>query len=222
MKKKCFNDKYGQTESVLSGQKTMFREIYKCPNTWDGIWVSGYIVGKDGYGNIAGTYLVDEDEREIPGSYIKPKYAVGEIIAVAQSYKDAGYLGNWKYEGDIPSNDEEYNPEWRPDFCRYYSQIKGWNSKLLVKSDLMPHQIKITGIKLERLQDISDEDCIKEGIEEHMKNVQYGYTSKIGYCGQYPFGTPRSAFADLSDKLFGKSTWEQNPYVIDYEFKLIK
>ena len=37
---------------------------------------------------------------------------------------------------------------------------------LIVKSDLMPHHIKITNIRMEQLQDISEEDCLKEGIHK--------------------------------------------------------
>lgn len=79
----------------------------------------------------------------------------------------------------------------------------------------------ITDIKVERLQDISDEDCMKEGIEEHLKGIQYGFPSNIGYIGQYPFSNPREAFSALIDKVSGKGTWECNPFVWAYEFELI-
>lgn len=92
---------------------------------------------------------------------------------------------------------------------------------MFVRADLMPHRIRITNVRVERLQDISDEDCLREGIEEHLKGVQYGFTSNIGYVGQYPFTTPREAFALLIDKISGKGTWESNPWVFVYEFKLI-
>ena len=41
---------------------------------------------------------------------------------------------------------------------------KGWNNKMFVASNLMPHQICITKVRIEKLQDISDEDCLAEGI----------------------------------------------------------
>ena len=93
---------------------------------------------------------------------------------------------------------------------------------MFVKPKLMPHRIRITNIRVERLQDISDEDCMREGILEDCPNVQYSFPTEIGYCGQYPFNTPREAFAALIDKISGKGTWEMNPFVFVYEFERIR
>lgn len=78
----------------------------------------------------------------------------------------------------------------------------GYN-KLFVKPELMPHKIRIVNWKVERLQDISNEDCMKEGI----------LTDDISMY--------RRIFASLIDKINGKGTWERNPYVFVYEFELI-
>lgn len=134
----------------------------------------------------------------------KSKWHIGEVVAISQPYKDilsSAYCD--KYELDK------------------LTHTKGWSNAMFTKSDLMPHHIEITGIKVERLQDISDEDYMKEGIEEHLKGIQYGFPSNIGYIGQYPFSNPREAFSALIDKVSGKGTWECNPFVWAYEFKLI-
>lgn len=98
----------------------------------------------------------------------------------------------------------------------------GWNNKMFVQADACKHHIEIIDIKVEHLQDISEEDCLKEGVNEDNKGIQYSFYSNIGYCGQYPFNTPREAFAALIDKVSGKGTWECNPFVWAYEFCLIK
>lgn len=107
------------------------------PNT-DGAYV--HESGKDFY------------EREVPS------YEVGEVVAVAQRYEDLA---------DIYQDKDSYllqlskvygcNPE-------DVMKLPGWTNKMFVKSELMPRRIRITGIKCERLQDISDADCLKEGI----------------------------------------------------------
>lgn len=99
----------------------------------------------------------------------------------------------------------------------------GWNNKMFVKSYACKHHIKITNVKVERLQDISDEDCLKEGIikgkcgseSTHFMDVYYVPKDKQPYC------TPRDAFAVLIDKVSGKCTWESNPFVFCYEFVLV-
>lgn len=83
----------------------------------------------------------------------------------------------------------------------------------------------ITGIKCERLQDISDEDCFREGISESWyestDTTTYGYADeKKGTAVE--FDTPRKAFAALIDKVSGRGTWASNPWVVVYEFELVK
>ena len=61
----------------------------------------------------------------------------------------------------------------------------------------MPHQIKITNIRIERLQDISDEDCIKEGIQKG-DFINTWNTYYFDGCNKV-FKTPKEAFASLID-----------------------
>nr|DAQ53152.1 MAG TPA: ASCH domain protein [Caudoviricetes sp.] len=206
MKKIMFNDKFHLTKAVLNGRKTMTRRIISYPSKFRGENVAGYFVCRSPSGEIVEVCLHDEDERMIDGGQILPKYKVGEVVAIAQSYNDCGNMPDYEL-------DEDGYP--------IMPKRSGFFNKMFVKADLMPHHIKITDIKVERLQDISDEDCMKEGIEEHLKGIQYGFPSNIGYIGQYPFSNPREAFSALIDKVSGKGAWECNPFVWAYEFELI-
>ncbi len=202
MKKIMFNDKFHLTQVVLNGRKTMTRRIVteKLLDRWTD------------YDDFCNSVSVENtpttrqyyDEKEF--FLDNASYKVGEIIAIAQSYKDCGNIPDYEL-------DEDGYP--------IMPKKSGFFNKMFVKADLMPHHIEITDIKVERLQDISDEDCMKEGIEEHLKGIQYGFPSNIGYIGQYPFSNPREAFSALIDKVSGKGTWECNPFVWAYEFKLI-
>lgn len=91
---------------------------------------------------------------------------------------------------------------------------------MFVKANLMPHQIRITNIHVERLQDISDEDCIREGIVKALG--LYGCEGLCERGDQLYFNTPRTAFAALIDRISGKGTWEKNPWVFVYEFELLE
>lgn len=203
MKKIMFNDSYGLTQAVLEGRKTMTRRVIKCPDKCNGKEAYGYVVYRNAQNRDNWEVsVVDADEYTI--GYITPKYQIGEIVAVAQSYhalNKAGYVA----------------PEWLDHTCE---SSAGYNNKMFVRADLMPHRIRITNIKVERLQNISHEDCLKEGIQ-----YQDGYF--CGYKVSAPnmaFGatTAQQAFAALIDKVSGKGTWDSNPYVFVYEFELMK
>lgn len=214
MKKIMFNDKYSLTQAVLDGRKTMTRRAltdrklhywkYSCPDMVI-VKVPESNKIKPGDDN---TYFGIK-EKISDGYYcdtIVSPYKVGEVVAIAQSYADCGNMPDCEL-------DEDGYP--------IMPKRSGFFNKIFVRADLMPHHIEITDIKVERLQNISDEDCFKEGIEEHLKGVQYGFSSNIGYIGQYPFSNPRDAFSALIDKVSGKGTWESNPFVWVYEFELI-
>lgn len=160
-----------------------------------------------------GDTLVYENEE---GDFIDirdSKYAifkVGEIVAIAQRYSEIGI---------------EPFP-----FCE-----NGWNNKMFVKPGLMPHHIRITNIKIERLQDISDEDCLKEGVVKIVhriptkapQDITMYYPSmslkeaadKLGWGRVY--STPQYAYAELIDKVSRIGIWESNPYVFVYDFELV-
>ena len=117
----------------------------------------------------------------------------------------------------------------------------GFKNKMFVSPEEMPHQIRITNVRVEELQNISDEDCEKEGIERRIyrhppedwvvtcpakrfvfKGKNFGYGTGVNeYCYKH-FHTGQKAFAFLIDKISGKGTWEDNPYVFVYDFELIK
>lgn len=129
---------------------------------------------------------------------------------MAQSYSDCGGLN-----GGVPL--------WEAIAEAVGADSKGWDNKMFVRADLMPHHIHITDVRVERLQDISDEDCLKEGLEWDgiARKYYVGYNKETG-GKTYLNSSPKEAFAHLIDKVSGKGTWERNPYVFVYDFELVK
>lgn len=194
-----YNNRYGIEQAVIDDIKTMTRrtaynrEISK-PN-W-GICLEEKDKGK--------AYLCDGE-----CVIAKSKYAIGEVVAIAQSYHDIG-LPPTECIGGV-----------------YHRRCDdaGWLNKMFVKACLMPHKIRITDIKVERLQDISDEDCIKEGVMYYDDKFGTGYMIADPYNNNYRrrcYTTPQEAFAALIDKVSGKGTWDKNPYVFAYSFERVK
>ena len=215
MKKIMFNDKYSLTQAVLDGRKTMTRRIIKCPRTFRGEWVAGFNIHRRHSDKkiVDWPCMYDADEREFDMGEILPKYELGEVVAIAQSYMD---VDRFHRKGKNAAY-LEYLDSILPELKLY----PGWTNKMFVRADLMPHHIRITDIKIERLQNISDEDCFKEGIfkwDAGQKDIPF-YSFHNADIPDY--NNPRDAFAELIDKVSGKGTWESNPYVFVYEFELI-
>ena len=215
MKKIMFNDKYSLTQAVLDGRKTMTRRIIKCPRTFRGEWVAGFNIHRRHSDKkiVDWPCMYDADEREFDMGEILPKYKLGEVVAIAQSYKDVDRFHRKGKNADYL----EYLDSILPELKLY----PGWTNKMFVRADLMPHHIRITDIKIERLQNISDEDCFKEGIfkwDAGQKDIPF-YSFHNADIPDY--NDPRDAFAELIDKVSGKGTWESNPYVFVYEFELV-
>lgn len=202
MQKIMFNDRYGLTDAVIEGRKTMTRRLVS-DRLWE-IWTNYDDFCNSVIGGIArgGTSVSREYYHECDFFKDKCRYKVGEVVAVAQCYNDV---------------------------VREFTDlafVPGSTNKMFVRADLMPHQIRITGIRCERLQDISDEDCMKEGVVDvtYFKTGgrPYELFALPGHEYEETFNTPRQAFAALIDKVSGRGTWDRNPWVVVYEFELVK
>ncbi|MFK2001934.1 hypothetical protein ACIXIY_16885 [Bacteroides fragilis] len=213
MKKILFNDKYELTQAVLDGRKTMTRRAITCPRTFRSKWVAGFNVHIQQSDRKIVDYpcMYDADEREFDGGQILPKYKVGEVVAIAQCYMDIDqFHRNIKNAAYL---------ELLPGLKLY----PGWGNKMFVRSDLMLHHIRITNIKVERLQDISDEDCLKEGVVQKFDadGTPRYYVSWCKHTWAYATDSAKDAYHFLIDKVSGKGIWESNPYVWVYEFELV-
>ncbi len=206
MKKIMFNDFYGLTQDVLEGRKTMTRRLISSKELEriDEFQVEYYNATFDRLDGVdlVKTYFSHHPER-LP-------YKVGDLVAVAQKYKDCD-------SGSM---------------CICWESLKnaigignaGWNNKMFVRANLMPHKIKMLSYKVEYLQDISDDDCIAEGVLSSDKYAMpYGITDIKASNGVFfYYSTPKEAYADLIDRISGKGTWKRNPIVLAYKYELVK
>lgn len=218
MKKIMFNDKYGLTAAVLEGRKTQTRRIIKMNDAYergnDEYWSAEDIRNW----NNSFTSRIEnakKEEKEKCFEYLlsHPRNKLGEVVAVAQSYRDCGgYIKDGK-------------PRWEYISEVIGSKSAGWANKMFVKSELMPYQIRITKVKIERLQDISDEDCLREGIIKGQVGSEATHFMDAYYIPTMPdepMIKPRIAYAELIDEISGEGTWANNPYVFVYDFELVK
>lgn len=193
MKKIMFSDKYCLTQAVLAGTKTMTRR--KFVRFEPDARMFDEICNIDGGFDDKGRWIFTlyNKDGDIIGDMI-PHYNIGEVVAIAQSYKS---IADERDEAETALDLYKIGDN----FLTMDEMGAGWNNKMFVKADLMPHHIRITDVKIERLQELSDEDCTKEGVgaflkvicekasEEYEKksdNIYWitgrGYDQSLSYC----------------------------------------
>lgn len=214
MKKIMFNDHYGLTKAVLEGRKTQTRRIPDIQPPFKNSEMAFPVFDSDGEDDplwLAYCWVNKDNENEFT-KWVKPMYKEGEIVAIAQSYKDCGGL----MSDGTPRRD-------------YISQIvgnknEGWRNKMYIKPELMPHQIRIKRVRIQKLQNISEEDCLAEGIKKIISEdgIPRYYVKDRNGDTLYATDTPQNAYAFLIDKVGKKGDWERNPWVWVYEFELVK
>lgn len=205
MKKIMFSDAFQLTQAVLDLIKTKTRRVIsnKLWEKWDKV-----------------KHPESTEEDMIQFFLDNSPYKVGEVVAVAQSYKDCGY----------DANALDRSPKDLNVVRGTLGESKGWNNKMFTAADILPHRIRITDVRVERLNDISEDDCLAEGVELNPRQYEFDgqkiyFVRNLGHWRSFGcdnFITPREAYAALIDKISGKGTWESNPYVFVYTFELVK
>lgn len=187
---------------------------------------------------LALTQLVIEGKKDMTRRLTtdRRQYEVGEKVALAEAY---GFI--WRDLNAIPDKQIAYMRRLRSVLnVEHPSIIPAWENKLFVRPELMRYQIEITGKRTEHLQDISDEDILREGVFHGMcssRNVETGETGDYTWLdikrkklpnGHYHVNIKhnvhsniRECFIEMINHICGKGTWEQNPEVYVYTFKLI-
>lgn len=208
MKKIMFNDKYGLTQAVIEERKPMTRREVK-----------GLARGaKNLRINNGICEMLYEGATMWVTCNVQPKYKLGEVIAVAQRYRDIA--GNHFFANELAADELSVNG---------MKFEHGWNNKQGVKACYMPTRIRITDIKAERLQECSNDDMLKEGIIQSVDGMDlYTFDGWVKHCKGHNLPIQiytkniREAFVALIDKVSGKGTWDSNPWVFAYTFELVK
>lgn len=189
MRKRMFNDTARLTQAVLEGRKTMTRS--EIP--------SGTILK---YGVNRHTYK--EKTQDILSDPLT--FRIGEELAVARCYREV--------IGHIQTRVKEYFDYTNHEVEAEMQRKAGWNNKMFVKAEWMPDIIIICEAHIERLQDISEDDCIREGVVRREDGLfSDGFTDTI-------YKDARTAFRSIAETAMEAGIWERNPFVIAYGFRL--
>lgn len=192
-------------QAILEGRKTQTRRIIK-PQPKEGIITTAFDFKKGFY---ASKIKIEEnpDRFEITKLF-KPKYQTGDILWVRESFaKPPIYAFGVKYI---------YKAGFNESIC-------GWKPSIHMPKEAARIFLEVTNVRVERLRDISEDDAIAEGVEiiDYAESIfpvfrKYNLKEKKGTL------YPRLSFRTLWEKINGQDSWESNPWVWVYEFKVVE
>jgi len=138
---------------------------------------------------------------DVPCPYGK----VGDVLWVRETVSRFSFGGCYAYKAD--NDPEDKCTKWRPSIHMPFEACRLF--------------VKITNIRVERLQDISESDAIHEGIGRFSKdNTVYKY-GLDGWPWQEMQRKPSLGFSILWKSINGSESWNANPWVWVIEFKQI-
>jgi hypothetical protein len=187
---------------ILEGRKTMTRrirglkEINQHPDDWELV-----AVFQDG----CAQFCTHDGSQEL--NVRCPYGGYGDLLWVKENLYRNPYFDEAGYVSD---NSAVMFNETIGDMLKWR-----WKKDIL-PAMFMPREasrilLKIVEIRVERLQAITEEDAIKEGIEK----LDYGWKPQSNHNKGKPWASPISAYADLWDSLNAKRgyRWEKNNWV---------
>lgn len=207
-------------QAILEGRKTQTRRIIKHQppkgNYKFGINVTGTRCKENGLFHWIG--IDEEIEYKVTDSkqpYFKCPVNIGDIIWVRETFAPIKNSNDFFYKADegitVPFFD--YQQKWKPSLfmpkeaCRLFLEVKD--------------------IRIERLNEISESDAVAEGIldmfygKDIAGNAYFNYMDKKGGWDSVAEDAIHS-YQTLWEKINGQHSWEVNPFVWVYDFKVVE
>jgi hypothetical protein len=213
-------------KAILEGRKTQTRRVINPQPDDDG--VNGVTV--EGFQTAlynAEEYWINTEEGE--SKQVKPKYEKGDILWVRETFQMYpasvilnGKAGNSPYKKIPKEKPVGYYIEYRATSDKVF--CGKWRSSLFMPKYAARLFLKVTSVRLERLQDISEKDAKAEGVYPCFWFQPFGKPEGESITFDHNQPTHKAAFFNLWDILNAKCgySWESNPWVWVYEFMRIE
>jgi hypothetical protein len=192
-------------QAILDGRKTCTRRVVKTRRKD----ACGFYVTKRPDGSFTGIYEYDEDERMFENQLIPP-YKSGDILYVRETWER---FECWNCEGDERGNcPKEPKKSVLDKACGCYmyratDEISGdakWHPSIHMPKEAARIWLKVTNVRVERLQDMTDDDAEAEGC--------FDYTSTA-------LGFPDVWESTIKKSDLDRYGWDANPWVWVIEFE---
>ena len=228
-------------QAIIAGRKTQTRRIVK-PQPSKQWAVDKW--AKDGPGSVDASDLTAAD-MEMDSLFSNPKYGKGDVLWVRETWTKGC---EWDGEGRLPplryyfrASEDWTKLEWWHSIMRLaqliphsedWTKLEWWHeetdtitcSPKWKPSIHMPKAaariyLQVADVRIERLQDISEEDAAAEGVESEFDTYRdYHFKDSLG---SFVLDTPKSSFTTLWESINGLDSWNQNPFVWVVSFRIL-
>ncbi len=190
--------------AILDGRKTQTRQVVKPQYR---------VIENDNENRIPLAFWADKDK------WIKPPYQVGDTIWVRET---------WCYGGDTSKILFELEPRatdilYKADSSIADKYIVKWRASIHMPREAARIFLKVKNVQVKRLNDITEIDISKEGIETFCSECLWRNKCKVNGYDAYTYLSEFSHLWDsaVKKKDLDKYSWEANPWVWVIEFERV-
>ena len=193
--------------SILAGTKTQTRRALKPQPIYDGRFAGGWkVVGKNGHEAATCSPLIAE---------LCPYGQPGDRLWVRETF-----CHQWN---DMTGyhDDKFWYRASTPDVEHVDGDAKSpWKPSIHMPRAASRITLEITGVRVERLQGISEADAEAEGCAKN--HIGYYWGGPHAVSGRKQMATAQSAYRDVWESINGAGSWDVNPWVWIVEFKRVE
>jgi hypothetical protein len=210
--------------AILEGRKTQTRRVVKNQPPLD----CGFVETAFYHPTVLDCHGDEAPGEEIFGAYSEdgswgmkcPYGAPGDHLWVRETFQGPMWEeGTWDPDTDYHSPKYcEYRADGgpTPEYVDFEDNLhQGWKPSIFMPRWASRITLEITGVRVERLDDIGEADARVEGVTIEDRHMN-------GYCAGQTRPPSIRAFRELWDSINGDGAWEANPFVWVVEFKVIK
>jgi hypothetical protein len=187
-------------QAILAGNKTQTRRIVKPqPELQD----------RTGFHWKGRMYGIGFSKRETFRNFESkcPYGKIGDVLWVRETF--CNYHGGIIYKAD-----GKYNGIVDGDLYQ-------WKPSIFMPKEACRIKLEITDIRVERVQEISEADAIKEGAPDSMSIDELRVLQGMDWIIPSPFQMHQFGFMAIWCKINGQESWLNNPWVWVISFKRI-
>lgn len=208
-------------KAIIEGRKTVTRRIIKDVKDMDFIGFVSCSVPKGDEGKAAfGNGSFKDIANAIINKYVRPPYKQGDILYVRETWQISNPLG------DILKGEATAEYVYKAGYSKgkrvlisasQESNLGVWKPSIHMPKEAARIFLKVTNVRVERLQDITTEETLKEGVIQRFPNVNDKYTPDVlrgGFIGLWN--------STIKDSDYNNYSYKANPWVWVIEFERIE